>query len=128
MRREKGITLIALIITIIVMLVLVAVTVSVALNGGLFGQAREASGKTRKEAMKEQLMSIVIGSFDSNGDFSLAEMEDKLPANAKWCSVSDTEYDEATTPNPITGYIITKSNDRFYIDQHGTVTIIEPTT
>ena len=37
----KGITLIALVITIIVMLILVAVTISMALNGGLFGYAKE---------------------------------------------------------------------------------------
>ena len=41
MKKEKGITLIALIITIIVMLILVAVTISVALNGGLFNNAKD---------------------------------------------------------------------------------------
>ena len=42
MKGQKGITLVALIITIIVMLILVAVTVSVALNGGLIGKTQEA--------------------------------------------------------------------------------------
>ena len=41
-RKNDGITLIALVITIIVMLILVGVTVSVAMQGGLFGKAREA--------------------------------------------------------------------------------------
>ena len=39
---NKGITLIALIITIIVMLVLVAVTISMAVNGGIFNYAGKA--------------------------------------------------------------------------------------
>ena len=41
-KRNKGITLIALIITIIVMLILVGVTINVAMSGGLFTTAKEA--------------------------------------------------------------------------------------
>ena len=41
-KKQKGITLIALIITIIVMLILVGVSVTVALNGGLFSTAKKA--------------------------------------------------------------------------------------
>lgn len=41
--KEKGITLIALVITIIVLLILAGVTLSIAIdNGGLIGRAREA--------------------------------------------------------------------------------------
>lgn len=47
MRSQKGITLIALVITIIVMLILVGVTITMAVNGGLFNYAKEASEKTR---------------------------------------------------------------------------------
>lgn len=54
--NQKGITLIALIITIIIMLILVAVTINVALNGGLFTRAREATMKTEIQQIKEQLL------------------------------------------------------------------------
>ena len=54
--NQKGITLIALIITIIVMLILVAVTINVALNGGLFKRAKEATIKTEIQQIKEQLL------------------------------------------------------------------------
>ena len=47
-KKEKGITLIALIITIIVMLILVGVSVTVALNGGLFSTAERATADTQK--------------------------------------------------------------------------------
>ena len=52
--NEKGITLIALIITIIVMLLMVAVTIRISVNGGLFGYAQNASVGTKaaKEAEK----------------------------------------------------------------------------
>lgn len=46
-KRNKGITLIALVITIIVMLILVAVTISLSVNGGLFEYAGNASEQTR---------------------------------------------------------------------------------
>ena len=73
-------------------------------------------------------MAIAVGAYDSSGNFSYANMTDKLPDGAKWCTVDNTDYSTATTPNPITGYIITKSNDRFHIDQYGTVTIIDITS
>ena len=46
MKGQKGITLVALVITIIVMLILVGVSVTVALNGGLFTTAETAKDKT----------------------------------------------------------------------------------
>ena len=52
--KNRGITLIALIITIIVMLILVAVTVSVALNGGLIGKTQEAKTKTEEAQIQER--------------------------------------------------------------------------
>lgn len=53
-RQEKGITLIALVITIIVMLILVAVTISMAVNGGLFEYAGKAVGDTNNAIREEQ--------------------------------------------------------------------------
>lgn len=61
---EKGITLIALIITIIVMLILVAVTITVALNGGIFIKAKTASEKTQIEAEREELLSAIVSALD----------------------------------------------------------------
>ena len=53
--KEKGITLIALIITIIVMLILVGVTVNITLSGGLFSKAEEAGSKTKIAQIQEAL-------------------------------------------------------------------------
>ena len=50
---EKGITLIALVITIIVMLILVGVSVTLALNGGLFEKAAEAARETNSAIQSE---------------------------------------------------------------------------
>lgn len=51
--ENKGITLIALIITIIVMLILVGVTVNIALNGGLFDVTKKATIKQEIAIMQE---------------------------------------------------------------------------
>ena len=48
MKSQKGITLIALVITIIVMLILVGVTITMAVNGGLFNYAGKAAKETSR--------------------------------------------------------------------------------
>lgn len=57
MKEQKGITLVALVITIIVMLILVAVSVTVALQGGLFQKAKTAANGTNAEAEAERKLS-----------------------------------------------------------------------
>lgn len=53
MKTNKGITLIALVITIIVMLILVVVTIRIATNGGLFDYAGRAARET-KDAIADE--------------------------------------------------------------------------
>ena len=55
-RNDKGITLIALVITIIVMLILVGVTISMSVNGGLFTYAGRAASETNKAIEDEKAM------------------------------------------------------------------------
>ena len=57
--NNKGITLIALIITIIVMLILVGVTINVALSGGLFINARTGTQETEEQAILEEMLGMV---------------------------------------------------------------------
>jgi len=71
MRSQKGITLIALVITIIVMLILVAVTITIAVNGGLFNYAQEASVKTNEAMANEQALGSgksTVSGADWTGD------------------------------------------------------------
>ncbi len=53
MRRDKGITLIALIITIVVMLILVAVSINILVNSNLIGHA-EKTGNAYAGAIKNE--------------------------------------------------------------------------
>ena len=63
--KNKGITLIALVITIIVMLILVSVTISMAINGGLFENAGRAVRET--ENAKEQEQGLANGGIEIGG-------------------------------------------------------------
>ena len=74
MKTQKGITLIALIITIIVMLILVGVSVSVALNTGLFKSAQTAAKDTEAEKLKETAI--------SNGAVTVKVGEEEKPFNS----------------------------------------------
>ena len=58
-KNQKGITLVALVITIIVMLILVAVSVTVAINGGLFTKAKEAGNEWEDKSAEEAAGNII---------------------------------------------------------------------
>ncbi len=63
MRSQKGITLIALVITIIVMLILVGVTITMAVNGGLFNYAKQAAEGTQNAMDEENSLSSGMITF-----------------------------------------------------------------
>ena len=65
MKKEQGITLIALVITIIVMLILVAVSVVAAINGGLIKISSDAAIEKDMKKMEEQITSAFV--YDNNG-------------------------------------------------------------
>ena len=54
MKKTKGITLIALIITIIILLILTGVTMNIAVNGGLFNNAQRAVDDTNAKVSNTQ--------------------------------------------------------------------------
>lgn len=66
MKEQKGITLVALVITIIVMLILVGVSVTVALKGGLFDTAKDAKTKYEDAAEKENTANFITVDVDDS--------------------------------------------------------------
>ena len=66
MKGQKGITLVALVITVIVMLILAGVAISVLTqDGGLFGKTQNAANAYTDAAIKEnQLLSNLINYID----------------------------------------------------------------
>lgn len=81
LKKNRGITLIALIITIIVMIILVAVTVNIANeNGGLFVRTRQAKVDTAYRAEQENLLMYMYGEdYDAaTGKLDLVGVQAKL--------------------------------------------------
>ena len=79
MRKNKGITLIALIITIIVMLILVAVSVNIIINSNIIGQAEKAAeGYKTAYEQESNIGQVTIGgkTYNSIEDY-LAEQGPK---------------------------------------------------
>jgi len=105
---QKGITLIALIITIIVMLILVGVSVTVALDGGLFSTAKNATGKTQLELEKEQLLELAMGAIGDNGKVDTEKLDAAVLADGKFTKTDDRTYKSEKSGNTFTFYV----NDR----------------
>lgn len=78
MKEQKGITLVALVITIIVMLILVGVSVTVALKGGLFESAGQAATNTKAERDAEINLSNGSVNVDDKVYNSVNEYVDSL--------------------------------------------------
>lgn len=89
MKRNKGITLVALIITIIIMLILVAVSVRIAIKTGLLDAAGKSTQKWTKEAEAEgNLSGIKVG--DKNLDEYISEInEEEVQISWKYETKSD---------------------------------------
>ena len=74
MKENKGITLIALIITIVVMLILVAVSVNIIINSNIIGQAEKAAeGYKTAYEQESNIGQVTIGGKTYNS------IEDYLP-------------------------------------------------
>lgn len=54
MKAEKGITLVALVITIIVLLILAMVSISIVMNQGIMEKSKDAADKYNQAAANEQ--------------------------------------------------------------------------
>ena len=117
MKDNKGITLIALVITIIVMLILVAVTITMAVNGGLFGYAGNAAKQTNEEMAKEsELINIPANmTTDELIDKFTGVVRYGLRADGRfYCNPESTtgKYDSSRTRGYTTNQVFEPTNFR----------------
>ena len=101
MIENRGITLIALVITIIVLLILAGVSISM-LSGdnSIISRAREASDRIKEEQNIEKIKIEIIGSYGENGTIDVGKLKtnlEKIGANVNGnslpLSVSYNEVD-----------------------------------
>ncbi len=67
MKNQKGITLVALVVTIVVLLILAGITIALIMNpdNSIFGNARKAGDTTNSESVKE-LVSTALAAAETN--------------------------------------------------------------
>lgn len=113
MKRNKGITLIALVITIIVLLILAGVSIAT-LTGenGIIKQASKAKTETAKMTAKEKVEVEVLGSYGKDGKLNL----ELLKQNIKQHLNIEITTDSFPVTVTVDGYKLT-------IHKHGIVDI-----
>jgi len=108
-RLNKGITLIALIVTIVIMLILAGVTINVTVDGGLFGKAQSAKNSMEKAQDREKITKAIIYAKekDRSGKLTVENLQKEL---------SDANVLEEA------GTIIVKLNGTYYeIGENGKI-------
>ena len=70
--QEKGITLIALVVTIIILLILAGVTISqITGNEGLFQRTKQAAEQYEKESLREEMrLAILDKQIENSGEIT----------------------------------------------------------
>lgn len=112
LKKNKGITLIALIITIIVLLILAGISIAT-LTGpnGLLTRANEAKQATTEAGAREKLQMEVAGSFDNNGNFNMQRLKDNLKNNLGLQDSDITDNGDGSIKVIIDGYDMSVSAD-----------------
>lgn len=118
LKRNKGITLIALVITIIVLLILAGVSI-VTLTGdnGILNKAQSAKVETEKANEKEQIDLAVLSS-KTNTDLSIDKkiLREEL---SKINEIIDGVPEDGEYDLPVT--VIGKSGTKYIIDEEGNI-------
>ncbi len=109
-KQEKGITLIALVITIIVLLILAAVSIAT-LTGqnGILTKASESKTKTDRAGAKEKVQIEVAGSMGTDLTVDMDLLKDNLKKNLGLTDGDITENDDGSITIPVDGYTFTVS-------------------
>ena len=113
--KNKGITLIALVVTIIVLLILAGISISM-LTGqnGILKNASKAKNETEEAQTKELVKLAVMSSIGTDGLIDLNQLKTEI--ESKGGRVTGTTF-------PVT---VTIGNTSYQIDQYGKIT--EPST
>ncbi len=119
-KENKGITLIALVITIIVLLILAGISIAtLAGENGLLTKADTAKTETSIASAKEKVQVAVMGSYDENGEIHNSELKTNLE--------NVEGIDKTTIPATITdssfSITVTVDGHEVTIEKNGKVTI-----
>ena len=106
-KKQTGITLIALVITIIVLLILAGVSIATLTgNNGILKQANTAKENNKVATAKERVQLEAAGSFDNTGVFSKTIFKDNLKKNLGLTDSDIVDNADGTITVKIDGYEI----------------------
>ena len=127
MKKNKGITLVALIITIVVMLILVAVSVNVVVKSNLIGTAEKTVEKYNKVAEEEGNSGVIeIDGKKYNSIEDYLEGKEKLPdIKAGEKASKNSNYNGAVIP---AGFTVSKAEGETTIDEGLVIYLINDKT
>ena len=104
-KKQTGITLIALVITIIVLLILAGVSIATLTgNNGILTQANQAKENNNSAAVKEKVEVEALGSMDKSGKFNESTFEENVTKNIKGSTVKKSGSSLIVT---VDGYDVT---------------------
>ena len=120
-KTNKGITLIALVITIIVLLILAGVTIATLTgDNGILTKANNSKNETAKATAKEKVQTEVMASYGTDGKIDLNQLNKNLQ------NISGIKYNgnAITDSNKITSLPATVTVDGYNvkIEENGTTT------
>ncbi len=109
-QKERGITLIALVITIIVLLILAAVSIAT-LTGenGILTKANKAAEAQKKAEVEEKVKVEVLGSYDDDGKFQMETLKENLEKHLGVTSITDNA--DGSISFVLDGYDVTVKTD-----------------
>ena len=131
MKSNKGITLVALIITVIILLILSAISIDIAIDGKLFDRSKETVSEANNKLGEEQnRVDSLVNEWDNletgtSGNTSGNEPEDTTPptveveierttSNSITINVTATDNESGMIETPTYTYYIKKSTESIY--------------
>ena len=119
--KNKGITLIALVITIIVLLILAGVTIATLTgDNGILTRANEAKEVTEEAGAKEKVQMEVAGSFNEHGNFDMDKLKENLKENLGLQESDIKDNADGSITVTVDGYEI-------LVDAEGSINVKKPT-
>ena len=116
---QKGITLIALIVTIIILIILAGITVGILTsNGNVIDKAQEASDETKIVAEDEKVRLAVMEAASNVEDAVTGELSTESIKNAIKKQFGDAEGEKVEGTGPWT-YVGPKTKNVYTIDKYG---------
>ena len=125
--RQKGITLIALVVTIVVLIILATVSIiTVFGDNGIISRAEESKSQTKEAMKKEEITLAVAASYNNEGKIDHNLLKDNLNKIEGIKTIQKIETDEEKSlearVDALPSTVFTDDDDVIFIAQDGTST------